>query len=242
MKASPAPTVSTTSTAIPGRSTGPAGPCAWTPSPPRVTTTRDGPRVSHCSAAAAGSIPGEIQSRSSSLTLRTSTRADPAVEPGAQRRLVAGQPRPDVGVEREHPAAPLAEQERLERVAHGGHRERQRAAHVQRGAVRERRREVLGAPAAVGGTVDVEGVLGLAVVVEGHDGERGGPVGRDHRPGVDPGRRHVRRQLPAERVGGQPGQQLRPGPRAGPGRPRRWPGCRRGGRRSRSRRAAAPGR
>ena len=75
MNASPAPTVSTTSIVNAGTRTVPAAHIANAPAPPIVTTTIDGPSVSHAAAIWSGVRVGSIQRRSSSLALTTSARS-----------------------------------------------------------------------------------------------------------------------------------------------------------------------
>ena len=67
--------VSITLTGGEGTSTRPAAHTPIAPSPPRVTTTTQGPSASHASATLPGSSPGASQPRSSSLTLTMSEAA-----------------------------------------------------------------------------------------------------------------------------------------------------------------------
>ena len=89
VKASPAPTVSTTATGRPGRWTIPSAEAATTPPGPSVTTTIAGPRVRHAVATCTGGCPGRSQARSSALALTISAAATSASTRG---RSLSGVP------------------------------------------------------------------------------------------------------------------------------------------------------
>ena len=179
MKASPAPTVSATSTGTAGREAVAlraedrrALPAPRQHHQPR-RVLRATPRP-----AGPGRRPGAIQARSAPLSLITCARAKKLVEAGAVVPLVLDQARADVGVEADDAPPGLAPHQLGEGVRRRLADQRQRA-EMQRLHLRADRRHVLEAPVPRRGALVVEGVARL-LAVEIDEGQHGRPVEPRH--------------------------------------------------------------